>query len=100
MKIERATQNLRKLVGSPAKRRLGHAEAIVIQCRVLIRQAMRRGHSLEAIAVAVNVKPRTLQNHLGKAGLFFRRPRTKKGTVIRPYKARERVGFSDPVPNI
>ena len=81
----------RLVVESPAKR-LTTAAQIVAEHKRLLRRAIRRGHSLAVISRELHVPKRTLQRHLSLAGLFFRRPRAKKGTAIRPYKTRKKTG--------
>jgi hypothetical protein len=87
--IAAKAERLRRLLLEQPKRALTEAAAIVAEQRGLLRKAIRKGHSLKAIAAAVSIAPRTLQKHLSKAGLFFRKPRKNKGRVIRPYKARK-----------
>jgi len=73
----------------PSSARISETERFVHENRGLIRRAIRKGHTLRAIAMASNMGPRTLQKYLTKEGLFFRKPRKNKGSVIRPYKARK-----------
>lgn len=82
------TKALRRLLERPADKRPSEAAQIVAENRSLLRRAIRRGHSLATIASEIKLPKRTLQKHLNLAGLFFRKPRTKKGSVIRPYKRR------------
>jgi ribosome-binding protein aMBF1 (putative translation factor) len=81
---------LSKLASSAPLKLLSEAEEVVTKYRSLIRRAIRAGHSLQALATELKLPKRTLQRHLTKAGLFFRKPRVNKGTVIRPYKARKK----------
>lgn len=78
---------LARLLGKPAIVRMSSAERIVNTNRSLIRRAMREGHGLDAIARELSIHKMTLKRHLHKAGLFFRKPRTKRGVVIRPKKS-------------
>ena len=91
-KIDRASiaQNLRRLAAESPAERVPVGARVVDEHRSLIRQAIRKGHRLSALAQAINMKPRTLQKYLSKAGLFFRKPRKNKGVVIKPYKKREK----------
>lgn len=75
---------LGRLVEIPAARVLPEAAQVVAANRKLIRKAMRMGHGLETLSRELQLPKRTLQRHLNDAGLFFRKPRVKKGTVIRP----------------
>jgi hypothetical protein len=90
-------RKLRALLEEAPKIKISKAREIVDGNRGLIRRVIRKGHSLRAIAEAVDVAPRTLQKYLSKAGMFFRKPRKNKGRVIRPYKARE-IQTEKPVP--
>ena len=75
---------LNRLVAAPATVLLPEAAQVVAANRKLIRKAMRMGHGLETLSRELQLPKRTLQRHLNDAGLFFRKPRVKKGTVIRP----------------
>lgn len=83
-------ERLLRLLEEKPKRRMSEAAALVADQRGVLRRAIRKGHSLKAIAAAVGIPERTLQKHLSKAGLFFRKPRKNKGRVIRPYKSRKK----------
>lgn len=80
---------LTRLLHRPVSKRRSEAAQIVAENRSLLRRAIRRGHSLATIAAEIKMPKRTLQKHLNLAGLFIRRPRKKKGLVIRPYKRRQ-----------
>jgi AraC-like DNA-binding protein len=84
------TKTLVKLIGCPPTKRLSDAAQVVALHRGLIRKAIRRGHSLQTLAAELHLPKRTLQRHLNLSGLFFRKPRTNKGSVIRPYKPRKK----------
>jgi DNA-binding NarL/FixJ family response regulator len=88
--IDRA-KALQRLINEPPRKKLSEAARVVAEQRSLIRRAIRRGHSLSAVASALSLPKRTLQTHLNLAGLFFRKPRKNKGVVIRPYKRREKA---------
>lgn len=75
---------LSHLAEMPATMLLPEAAQVVAANRKLIRKAMRMGHGLDALSRELRLPKRTLQRHLNDAGLFFRKPRVKKGTVIRP----------------
>ena len=89
--ITERANNLLRLAGTDSLERQSETERFVNEHRAVIRQAIRKGHSLATISRTVGVGQRTLQKYLSKAGLFFRKPRKNKGTVIRPYKARKIV---------
>jgi hypothetical protein len=82
---------LTRLVEKSPENPLTAAAAIVAQHRSLIRRAIRRGHSLAVISKELRIPQRTLQRHLSEAGLFFRKPRVKKGAAIRAYKSRKKA---------
>ena len=82
---------LTRLLDRTPKRRLSEAAQVVAMHRSLIRRAIRRGHSLQTLATELQLPKRTLQRHLNFAGLFFRHPRTNKGSVIRRYRPREKA---------
>jgi hypothetical protein len=86
-----ASTILTRLLEKAPEKRLSRVAEIVIKNRLLLRRAIRRGHSLAAIAKELDVPARTLQRHLNNARLFFRSPRKKKGVAIRPYKARKKL---------
>jgi hypothetical protein len=73
---------LAPLVERAAVPLLTEAALVVAGNRRLIRKAMRMGHSLDALARALQLPKRTLQRHLNEAGLFFRKPRAKKGHAV------------------
>lgn len=55
--------------------------------RRLIRKAMRMGHGLETLSRELHVPKYTLQRYLHKAGLFFRKPRVRKGHAVKQNRA-------------
>lgn len=73
---------LARLVQRPAVPVLTPAARVVAANRKLIRKAMRLGYGLEVISQALNLPKRTLQRELNEAGLFFRKPRSKKGRAV------------------
>ncbi len=77
------------MLDRPAEKKLSEAAETVAKNRGLLRRAIRRGHSLSVIAAELKLSKRTLQRHLNLAGIFFRKPRTNSGTVVRPYKRRK-----------
>jgi hypothetical protein len=79
-----AAKALSQLIQKPAEIRMTEAARIIAGNRRLIRKAMRMGHGLEAISRELSIPKSTLQRHLNSMGLFFRKPRKKKGEVIRP----------------
>lgn len=66
--------------------RITEAARVVSSNRSLIRKAMRMGHGLTTLSKHLSIPKRTLQRHLNEAGLFFRKPRTKKGAPIKRNK--------------
>lgn len=82
---------LTRLAEKTPDKRLSAAAVIVTQHRRLLRRAIRRGHSMAVISTELRIPKRTLQRHLSDAGLFFRKPRVKKGTAIRPYKSQTKT---------
>lgn len=88
--LDRAKVLTRLLARAP-ERRVSEAAQVVAVHRSLIRRAIRRGHSLQTLAVELQLPKRTLQRQLNLAGLFFRHPRTNKGSVIRRYKQRQKT---------
>lgn len=74
---------LNKLVETPAIGPLTEAAKVVASNRRLIRKAMRMGHSLATISQELRVPRRTLQRHLNEVGLFFRKPRVRKGRAVK-----------------
>lgn len=82
---------LENLLTRTPERRASKAAEVVKNNRSLLRRAIRRGHSLATIASELKVNKRTLQRHLTLAGIFFRKPRTNSGTVVRPYMRRKPV---------
>jgi DNA-binding NarL/FixJ family response regulator len=74
---------LKTLVNTPAVPRLSDAGRTVLENRNRIRKAMRQGHGLDAISRELRVSKRTLQRHLSSIGLFFRKPRTKRGHAVK-----------------
>jgi hypothetical protein len=87
MHVKRESVNqgkvLRSLVNTPAIPRLSDAGRSVLENRTQIRKAMRQGHGLDAISRELRVNKRTLQRHLSSIGLFFRKPRTKRGHAVK-----------------
>jgi hypothetical protein len=79
---------LARLLARPADKRLSPAAQFVADNRTALRRLIRRGHSLSRISTEVGFPKRTLQKQLNLAGLFFRKPRRRKGAAIRPYKRR------------
>lgn len=73
---------LARLVEKPAVPVLTSTARVVAANRKLIRKAMRLGYGLEIISQQINVPKRTLQRELNEAGLFFRKPRKKKGRAV------------------
>lgn len=78
---------LARLLEKPAKVKVGTAEQIITSNLRLIRRAMREGHGLDAISRELSIPKATVKRHLNNAGIFFRKPRTNRGTVIRPKKS-------------
>jgi AraC-like DNA-binding protein len=78
-----ARKALARLVQQLAIPQVTEAAKAVAANRRLIRKAMRLGHSLETIARELRMPKRTLQRHMNNAGLFFRKPRTKKGHAVK-----------------
>ena len=74
---------LLRLSITPATSSLTKAWRVVAGNRKLIRKAMRMGHSLETLSKELQLPKRTLQRHLNEAGLFYRKPRTKKGHAVK-----------------
>lgn len=74
---------LTHLVESPAIPPLTEAARVVAGHRRLIRKAMRMGHGLDTLSKELKLPKRTLQRHLNDVGLFFRKPRTKKGQAVK-----------------
>lgn len=81
---------LSRLAKNSPEKALTPVAKIVSENRGALRRAIRRGHSLKAISEELKVPARTLQRHLSLAGLFFRKPRTKTGKAIRPYKRKKK----------
>lgn len=77
------TKVLSALANRPALKPLRGAALMVAKHRRQIRQAMRMGHSLTTIATQLKVPKSTLQRHINDAGLFWRKPRTKKGRAVK-----------------
>jgi hypothetical protein len=94
------TQALSRLATLPAVPRLTEAALAVMANRKLIRKAMRMGHRLDALSVSLQIPKRTLQRHLNEAGLFFRKPRSKTGTVVRPKKSAVLRGKTAAIANV
>ena len=74
---------LNQLATTPAVPQLTEAARLVASNRKMLRRAMRLGHSLDTLSRELHVPKRTLQRHLNEAGLFFRKPRVKKGHAIK-----------------
>ena len=74
---------LLRLVKNPAIPRLSEAGRVVAGNRRLIRKAMRMGHGLDTLSKELKLPKRTLQRQLNEVGLFFRKPRTKKGQAVK-----------------
>jgi len=78
-----AAKILLRLSQIPAPRRLTGAEAVVMAHRRLIRKAIRMGHSLDTLSKELGIPRSTLQRHLNSAGIFWRKPRVRKGTAVK-----------------
>jgi hypothetical protein len=78
-----ARKILARLVEEPAFPKMSEVAKIVAANRRLIRKAMRVGHTLERISRELHVPKRTLQYHMNEAGLFFRKPRARKGHAVK-----------------
>lgn len=74
---------LLRLSVTPAMPPLTKAARIVSNNRKLIRKAMRMGHNLDTLSRELKLPKRTLQRHINEAGLYFRKPRTKKGHAVK-----------------
>jgi hypothetical protein len=98
--VSETGSRLRLLLKVVPKSRMTIGRVVVKEHGRLIQSAIRKGHSLRSIAQAVNLGPRTLQKYLSLAGIFFRKPRKKKGRVIRPYKARQKQAVAGPEANV
>ena len=83
------TKALTRLLERSPEKRVSEAAEVVAKNRSLLRRAIRRGHSLAVIAAELKLPKRTLQRHLNMAGMFFRKPRTNSGTVVRPYRRKK-----------
>ncbi len=74
---------LLRLVEAPAVPRITAAARIVAQNRRMIRKAMRLGHGLDTLSRELKLPKRSLQRQLNEVGLFFRKPRVKKGRAVK-----------------
>ena len=78
-----STKALLRLVETPAIPRITAAARVVGQNRRMIRKAMRLGHGLNTLSRELNLPKRTLQRQLNEVGLFFRKPRVRKGRTVK-----------------
>ena len=76
--VTERTNNLLRLAKTVSIERQSETERFVNEHRAVIRQAIRKGHSLATISRTVGVEQRTLQKYLSKAGLFFSESRVKE----------------------
>ena len=83
LKSEDRKKVLVRLAKQPAVGNLTETERVVVANRRLIKKAMRMGHGLDVLSLELRLPKRTLQRHMNMVGLFFRKPRSKKGEAVK-----------------
>lgn len=86
---------LTRLANTPPSEPRSDVAKTVKKHRGLLIRALRKGHSLDHISEELRIPKKTLQRHLNEAGIFLRKPRKNKGSVVRPYRTKNMDRNSD-----